>query len=130
MTTQEIWLICGGRDFSDARMFSDAMRRIVRERGYPAVVVHGGAYGADRMAENWAIESQVEKVVAYPAIWKRDGNKAGPLRNQRMLDDARPDVVISFPGGRGTADMVRRARATSGITLIDLGVGAITEITP
>jgi hypothetical protein len=26
-----------------------------------------------------------------------------------MLEDFRPDLVVAFPGGRGTADMVRRA---------------------
>jgi hypothetical protein len=33
----------------------------------------------------------------------------GPLRNQEMLDAA-PDLVVAFPGGRRTADMVRRAK--------------------
>lgn len=35
----------------------------------------------------------------------------GPMRNQRMLDEARPQVVIAFPGGSGTADMVDKVRA-------------------
>ena len=26
-----------------------------------------------------------------------------------MLDEAQPHIVIAFPGGRGTADMVRKA---------------------
>jgi hypothetical protein len=26
-----------------------------------------------------------------------------------MIDGGKPDLVITFPGGRGTADMVRRA---------------------
>ena len=34
---------------------------------------------------------------------------AGHIRNQVMLDKGKPDVVVAFPGGRGTADMVRRA---------------------
>ena len=28
----------------------------------------------------------------------------------RMLEEGRPDLVIAFPGGRGTADLVARAR--------------------
>ena len=42
--------------------------------------------------------------------WKMHGKKAGPLRNQEMVD-AGTDLVVAFPGGRGTADLVRRARA-------------------
>ena len=34
---------------------------------------------------------------------------APPLRNQRMLDEGKPDLVVAFPGGGGTKDMVRRA---------------------
>jgi hypothetical protein len=37
------------------------------------------------------------------------GPAAGPIRNQRMLDWG-PDLVVAFAGGKGTADMVRRAR--------------------
>jgi hypothetical protein len=27
-----------------------------------------------------------------------------------MLDEGRPDLVLAFPGGRGTADLIARAR--------------------
>ena len=37
-----------------------------------------------------------------------------------MLDERRPDLVVAFPGGRGTADMVGRARS-AGIEVIDFG---------
>jgi len=49
-------------------------------------------------------------VTTFDADWKL-GKKAGPLRNQRMIDEGRPDLVVAFPGGKGTADMVRRAEA-------------------
>ena len=42
--------------------------------------------------------------------WKKYGKKAGPLRNQQMLEEGKPDLVVAFPGGNGTADMVRRAK--------------------
>jgi hypothetical protein len=32
-------------------------------------------------------------------------------RNQQMLDEGRPDLVVAFPGGAGTANMVKLARA-------------------
>jgi hypothetical protein len=47
----------------------------------------------------------------YPADWARDGRGAGFLRNERMLAEAKPHLVVAFPGGRGTAHMVARAEA-------------------
>lgn len=46
--------------------------------------------------------------------------KAGPDRNQRMIDEGRPDLVVAFPGGRGTADMIRRA-TEAGIEVFRIG---------
>jgi hypothetical protein len=51
------------------------------------------------------------------AEWKKYGPAAGPIRNQRMLDWG-PDLVVAFSGGKGTADMVRRARA-AGVEVIE-----------
>lgn len=47
----------------------------------------------------------------YPANWLKYGRMAGAMRNQQMLDEEEVDLVVAFPGGKGTADMVRRARA-------------------
>jgi hypothetical protein len=33
------------------------------------------------------------------------------IRNTQMLAEGRPDGVVAFPGGRGTANMVRQAAA-------------------
>lgn len=104
----QTWLICGGRNFMDWEMFSAAMGDLVRLRGMPEVVIHGAANGADRLASYWA-DKHALGVRAYPADWKTHGRKAGPIRNQEMIEQ-KPDFVIAFPGGRGTADMVRRAR--------------------
>jgi hypothetical protein len=48
-------------------------------------------------------------IEVYPADWKKHGRSAGPIRNQHMLDVGKPNLVIAFPGGRGTADMMKRA---------------------
>jgi hypothetical protein len=82
-------------------------------------VVHGGAKGADALAGRWADAREVNTEVFY-ADWAR-GKRAGPERNQRMLD-SKPDLVVAFPGGRGTADMVRRAKA-AGIEVIEVEEG-------
>ena len=49
--------------------------------------------------------------LTFPADWKTYGRAAGPLRNARMIAEGKPDLVLAFPGGRGTADMTRKARA-------------------
>ncbi len=38
------------------------------------------------------------------------GKSAGSIRNQQMIDEGKPDLVVAFPGGFGTKDMVRRAK--------------------
>jgi hypothetical protein len=73
------------------------------------VVMQGGAGGADRLAVKWA-ETRSVPVVTFPANW-RSGRKAGPLRNSFMLSFGKPDLVVAFPGGVGTADIVAKASA-------------------
>lgn len=97
-------LVCGGRDFNDAALVE---RTLCGLRPCPEVIISGGAPGADHLAALWA-EHYAESEV-YHAEWRRYGNRAGPIRNQRMIDEGKPDLVVAFPGGRGTADMVRRA---------------------
>jgi hypothetical protein len=116
--TDETWLICGGRDFADVCMFDSVLGTLMNNRGCPARVVHGAAKGADTMAGEFARRMSVEEI-PVPADWKRHGKGAGPIRNQRMLDEYRPQLVIAFPGGRGTADMVLRARK-AGVTVAEV----------
>ncbi len=102
-------LVCGGRDFVDREHLALALNRMHADRRF-TVVIHRGARGADSLAGEWAAAHGID-VVVEQARWKEEGRAAGPLRNQRMLELHRPDFVIAFPGGRGTADMKRRASA-------------------
>lgn len=99
-------LVCGGREFQDwpaLRMLLDA-----QHEGAPiTLLIHGDAVGADRLAGKWARTRRVT-VKAFPANWERDGKAAGPIRNSAMLLEG-PELVIAFPGGKGTADMIRKA---------------------
>jgi hypothetical protein len=101
------YLVCGGRDFCDWRKLDTALRRAFGNSA--GVVIQGEAIGADFLAKAWALANGIE-VESYPADWKTHGKAAGGIRNQQMLDEAKPDAVIAFPGGSGTADMKRRAR--------------------
>lgn len=101
-------LVCGGRDFSDTEFLFWFLDEVHFRRPI-TLVIHGGARGADGLAGHWARAREVPCDV-YPANWNKYRNAAGPIRNQQMLDEGTPDLVIAFPGGAGTADMVSRSR--------------------
>ncbi|TBW33578.1 DUF2493 domain-containing protein [Siculibacillus lacustris] len=104
-------LVTGGRDYQDFNRVGAVLGKLKAEHGIECVIT-GCADGADRWARNWARLHQTD-LAMFAARWLVDGRKAGPLLNQRMIDEGKPDLVVAFPGGRGTADMVRRAKAAS-----------------
>lgn len=101
-------LVCGGRDYADRELVYVVLDRIHGETPIE-FIIQGEADGADALARDWAVSRKVALIGCH-ADWKKHGRAAGPMRNQDMLDRWEPDVVIAFPGGAGTADMVRRAR--------------------
>jgi hypothetical protein len=111
-------LVCGGRDYADREAVHAALNAIlgahphivrVRPVSEYMTLIEGGAAGADTLAREWAYEHGVP-VITFRADWKTHGRAAGPIRNQKMLDEGQPQLVVAFPGGRGTADMVGRAQ--------------------
>ena len=96
-------LVCGGRDYWDKA----AIRKELAEVK-PTAVIHGAASGADKLAGEVAGEMGIP-VEEFPARWNDYGRAAGVIRNQMMLTHGKPDLVVAFPGGKGTADMVQRA---------------------
>jgi hypothetical protein len=104
-------LVCGGRDFRDYNLLSTVLYAEDLFRDGISQIIHGGARGADTLAKQWAREHNPEiPCRVFLADWEKHGRSAGPIRNQLMLKEGRPDLVIAFPGGRGTADMVARAK--------------------
>lgn len=81
-------------------------------------IIHGAARGADTLGELWGLKHG-KNLEPYPADWGRFGLSAGPRRNQEMLTKGKPDLVVAFPGGKGTADMVRRSRR-AGVRVIEV----------
>lgn len=114
-------LVCGGRDFMDNAMAYKALDILHSNYGFD-VVIEGDARGADRIAGYWARKNKLDNV-KFPAKWTQYGKRAGPIRNQAMLDEGRPDLVVAFPGGKGTADMIARAerRDIQVVKVIDAG---------
>lgn len=101
-------LVCGGRDYSDEGAVARVLDEYERGAAEPPTLIHGAARGADTIAAVYA-ECRGWPIERYPADWAKYGTAAGPIRNRQMLDQGKPDLVIAFPGGRGTADMIRRA---------------------
>lgn len=102
-------LVCGGRDFNDALTLGSWLGGIHKQHGI-TLLIEGGARGADYMARKFA-EWQGIPVKTFEADWQTHGNAAGPIRNRQMLTEAKPDLVVAFEGGRGTANMVKQAKA-------------------
>jgi len=114
-------LVCGGRQYSDRQKVFDALDGIKAEceRMY---IVEGGCRGADALARKWALSQPITEWVSwstYEADWKLHGKAAGPIRNQRMLDESKPDLVIAFGGHAGTNDMLKRARK-AGVKIVEV----------
>lgn len=102
-------LVCGGRDFNNNNLFLETMFHHLPE-DEEIEIISGMARGADQFAVLFA-EAYEFKLHEFPADWETYGKAAGPIRNQQMLDEGHPDLVIAFPtkNSRGTWDMVRRA---------------------
>jgi hypothetical protein len=107
-------LVCGGRDFFDA----ERVDRILDIWG-PTFIIHGGARGADALAANWAAKRGVP-TRCFPADWHTHGKSAGIKRNRQMLIEGRPDWVLAFPGGAGTANMCAQA-TQHGVPVVQVG---------
>ncbi len=109
-------LVCGSRTWTDRPRLRQVLDQVVSDHSDGQVtVIEGDARGADRLAGQLA-HQRGWRLERYPADWTREGRAAGFRRNARMLRQGRPDLVVAFTVGplqhsRGTADMVRRARA-------------------
>jgi len=114
-------VICGGRHYifsqDDIRRLEDVLMYIVLQ-GLSMEVVTGGAKGADACAVAWARSSSL-KVTTFAADWSKHGRAAGPIRNRQMAKYVSSGgICVAFPGGRGTANMVKEAEAV-GMEIVD-----------
>jgi len=109
-------LVCGGRDYEDRDAVYAELDALAKEHGW-LTIIEGGAMGADRLAQDWA-RDRYHGTVTVVADSQTHGRAAGPIRNARMLERGKPDLVLAFPSpergleGTGTGDMVERARAS------------------
>ena len=97
-------LVCGGRDFTNEGLLTQVLDEVSPQR-----IISGMARGADLMAYNYATRRGIP-CDEYPADWNKYGKSAGYIRNKQMLEQGRPDLVVAFPGGKGTSMMVDIAK--------------------
>jgi hypothetical protein len=116
-------LVCGGRTYDDRdsvwRTLDDHQRRYG-----PVTIIQGGATGADALAKEWCYRQPNVTLISVPANWEdpshrdavirtradggRNDAKHAIPRDAEMLDE-KPDLVLAFPGNRGTRHILRRA---------------------
>lgn len=114
-----ILAVTGGRDYRNEPRIHSKLDKY-HERYRFTHLLHGGATGLDTIADEWCDTRSGVQSVRCRAHWNRDGNKAaGPLRND-MMAILRPIVLLSFPGGTGTAGMTALCRSY-GIKVITIG---------
>lgn len=101
-------LICGDRYWKDIK----TIEKLISSLHPDTRVISGGARGADTIAENLRKEYGLEGEV-FDAKWDRYGRAAGPIRNEKMIDE-HPDLVVAFHDNisksKGTIDTLRKAR--------------------
>ena len=129
----------GGRDL--ARPHQRVAAELLARSGGRLVhlLLHGGARGADAAIARAAHQLGWSALV-MPAEWRRHGRAAGPIRNRQLLELAvaraeahtAPGVstsvlVVAFPGGSGTASLVREARRMASRSPVPI---AVVEVSP
>jgi hypothetical protein len=108
-------IVCGSRHAADYAMVARVLNLVLGARALREVtIVHGDQRGVDAFAKQWA---KSKGIAQEPHPYKGELGKAGgPVRNREMLD-AGADFVLAFPGGSGTADIVRQARVRQMLVL-------------
>lgn len=102
-------LVCGGRDYTDRVNVYNQLYELFKIHKERLLVISGMAIGADTYGSDWAKANGVP-LEEFPALWGTEGRAAGPLRNIRMLNEGKPDLVLAFGGGTGTNHMVSISR--------------------
>jgi len=129
----------GGRDLAwpqqrvAAELLARSSGRLVH------LLLHGGARGADA-AIGRAAQQLGWSALVMPAQWQLHGRAAGPIRNRELLEQAvaravahtspgsiASVLVVAFPGGAGTASLVKEARRMASRSPVPI---AVVEVSP
>ncbi|MDX1476010.1 MAG: DUF2493 domain-containing protein [Reinekea sp.] len=100
-------LVCGGRTYRNQGLVNETLNKMQKDFGID-LIIQGGATGADHLSKTWAKENGIP-CAEMEANWHYYGPAAGPRRNLWMINLLRPNLVVAFEGGKGTADMIMKA---------------------
>lgn len=109
--------VTGGREYTGRRRTWQILDAALDRLGMSVLIVGACPTGLDRWALQWARDYDFPFEL-YAANWKQFGRYAGPERNGRMVA-AEPEILLAFPGGDGTADMMRQS-AAAGVRIIEI----------
>ena len=103
-------IIAGGREFEDYALLSQSVDQYISELDDQDIeIVCGCASGADALGARYGM-SKGYKINYYKPEWETYGRAAGPIRNEKMAQNA--DSLIAFWNGSsaGTKNMISLAR--------------------
>jgi hypothetical protein len=111
-----IVIVTGGRDYDGKDVVHKALSDIAYASGGCFDLYQGGVQGADKLARMWAHDNMPKEFIhTFDADWDTHGRSAGPIRNQKMVDEAIKTgdelLVVAFPGGKGTSHCVAYAKS-------------------
>ena len=97
--------IVGSRDFNNYELFKSRINKIIKDKNIEQLI-SGGANGADKLAEKYALENNYQIKIIKPD-WKK-GRWAGLERNTIIIEQS--DIVIAFWNGisRGTFHVINK----------------------
>jgi hypothetical protein len=118
-------IVCGGRHFPDQKLVWKYLDQLLDAAPNDLTIIQGGSGGADKFAREWCMRRGVD-FVNYPYPKEYGRRAGGPIRNRQMIEDGKPELVLAFPGGRGTRGMVRLAREY-GLRVLEIDHDGIKE---
>lgn len=102
--------IIGSRNYENKIEFEQHVRAWIKKNGHPAIIVSGGAEGADALAASFATTNKIPLDEIH-ADWTTYGKNAGPVRNTQIATLC--THILAFPShfGKGTQDAIKKAKA-------------------
>jgi len=104
--------IVGSRNYNDYENFKMVVIKVLELWRFKiedvSNIVSGGSLGVDTLAEKFAEEFQINKII-HPADWNKNKRGAGVIRNTYIVNDS--THMIAFPShfGKGTQDSIKKA---------------------
>jgi hypothetical protein len=104
------YIVTGDRNWYCPDVAERVLKAIRGRHGEGFVIVHGAARGVDVAFAHACVRLGIEHE-PHPADWIKLGHRAGPIRNQEMVDGGAEYAIAvhkALEFSKGTKDCVRR----------------------